>query len=509
MKRFSKSAVSYQRSAISPWLSAISYQCWLLFYSPLGSCSQQAIFRRGETCLAPTTTHISRNLGISLPRLTFNLLFPIHCWLNNLKLSTQHLVLSTQHFALRTLNLPLLTFIFLLLTFISACTPAALPTPTLPPPALEQSAWGDIVTVGRAPIAAAPALTAQANGQLMLAWASPDAEKMRLYARHVTTGQPVILVLPAYYPAEVTIFPADDDNFHLLWYDRTPEANFPRLLSGRISPDAVAQLGANPLAPDALYHYSVLSMADNELLIVWSGALAAEPTLFLQALDAQGRVRFPVTLVSDSDYPALVQTPTGTLWLFWILRGRDVLRATLADQTLGAVLPVTPMLPLSTTDQLERMTAAVDETHGYLFWQLIRADGTPEVWFTSGRLDTPQAWQRPRLLTIALDETQTLKDNAVSPNTYPAQESAAGQPLQWVMPLNQPQDMVRVAANIGDFLGILVFRDGAIMGYEPVVKTGRLAGIPAIAMDNEDRLTLAWSQPGDDGLSALRYTQQP
>jgi hypothetical protein len=412
---------------------------------------------------------------------------------------------STRDCELRTFNFSLLTFYFLLLTIITACTPTATPAPTLPPPALEQSAWGDIVTAARVPVLAAPAFAVQDNGQVMMAWASPDAEKMRLYARHGVTGQPVILVLPAYYPAEVALFPAENADFHLLWRDRTPEINMPRLLGGRIAPDAVAQLGANALSPDPMYQYAALPMPDDELLVVWSGALAAEPTLFWQSLDAQGRVRFPTALVSDSAYPALAQTPAGTRWLFWILRDREVLRATLAEPTLGTVLPVTPRLPLAATDQLERMTAAADNTHGYVFWQIIRADGTPEVWFTSGRLDAANAWQRPRLLQIAIDETPISRTDMPGQRVYVAQEDAAGQAVSWAMPLNRTQDIVRVAVNVGDFLGVVYWQDGVIIGYEPVVQTGILSGVPALAAQ-DDNLYLAWSQPGDDGLSALRYT---
>lgn len=340
----------------------------------------------------------------------------------------------------------------------------------------------------------------------MLAWASPDAEKMRLYARHAITGQPVILVLPAYSPLDVSLYPAQVNDFHLLWIDRTGDAEFLRLLGGRISPDAVAQLGANPLSPDPVYHYTALSTEDDGLLVVWSGGLPSEPMLYLQMLDALGRVRFPEVLVSDSDYPALAHTPDNTRWLFWILREKEVLRAPLDEQTLGAVTPVTPMLYLASTDQLQSMTAAVDGDYGYLFWQIVRADGTPEVWFTSGKLDSAENWQYPRWLKIAVDEAQTIDSDFNARAVNAAQESEHGQAIHWAAPLNGQNETVPVAVNMGDFTGVLYFREGAVIGYESVVKTGVLSGAPAIAADGEEHLTLAWSQAGNDALSALRYT---
>jgi hypothetical protein len=115
--------------------------------------------------------------------------------------------------------------------------------------------------------------------------------------------------------------------------------------------------------------------------------------------------------------------------------------------------------------------AALDETSAYFFWNVTRANGVSETWWTAGALNAA-SWLQPERLT-----------------------SETGDALGWTAPVAAPLDFAAAAAANDTGLGILTFSRGRVTGYKLVVSGLRLIGMPALVIDPDDNFALAWAAP--------------
>src|SRR5690606_1173485 len=149
--------------------------------------------------------------------------------------------------------------------------------------------------------------------------------------------------------------------------------------------------------------------------------------------DDAGRPLQASLITSNGSHPALVRTNSGEVWLFWLANG-ELMRQRL--DAPGAAQALTGTIGLAAGDLLVNVQAALDETTAYFFWNVTRADGQAETWWTAGALDA-ESWRQP---TALRDE--------------------AGTPLRWVAPLEEQAEFATAAVESTGGLGLISLRDG-------------------------------------------------
>jgi hypothetical protein len=366
------------------------------------------------------------------------------------------------------------------LTLLAACAPA-------PPPLATP--WGTPTLIAEAPTADAPALLATPQ-QVWLAWTQPLAGETRHMASDGQRAQ--ILALRAWYPMRYQILPAGGGRAHWLWIDRTESADELRLQSALVSSDLVAELSPIVHSTALTTSYAALPLGDGQALLVWAqGALGSE-TLHMRTLNADGRPSFTVELGVPGTLPTLTQTRSSTVWLYWV-SDRSVWRGQLSDGALSAVEHVSLLPPLKLTERLDALYAAHDRTSDYLFWQIVRADGSSSALLSvidraAGRRLPPT----PLRFGLSDQPFETTYNGGAAAAAVPGDLTAV-----WLRPLSADTDTLPVAAVWAGTTGVLFFREGQLAGALPLIRTGRLFDAPQLASDDERHLTLAWSQPWD------------
>lgn len=372
-----------------------------------------------------------------------------------------------------------------MLLCLAACAPAAEPMP-------PQTLWGRAVRVASAPYAHAPALLVE-GGRVWWAWSGVDGTP-RHYASITPQSVPVILALNAFYPFDYALFPALEGKTHWLWLDRHAESGELRLLFALVNGDAVAELGINVLSSAPTSHYSALAVGEGRVRVVWSEGSLGARALFTRVLDGRGRASLPQLLTRSADYPALLQERDGTLWLFWQGEGQ-LWRARLDDEGLAQVTRLGLAPALAWGDSLESLSAAHDDTHTYLFWQLERADGTPALlWsaYSHGAAHVPP----PMPLAAVLEEADTPLATGFNGGRVQAAR-LGGQAVGWAQALPQQTAVVPMVATQDDKLLMLYWHGGTLVGGQTLATVGRLLRPPRLASDPQQHLYVAWSQPYD------------
>lgn len=384
---------------------------------------------------------------------------------------------------------------------LSACA-----TPPEPPRA---TLWGPATRAGRAPQAEAPALAVDdATGWQMLVWTGSGEGRPRLFARHATAGTVHMLALDVIAPFGVTLYPAQDAHFHLLWLDTPAPDEPPALFAALINAEGIAIQAPTRLSSAPVYHYTAALDAQQALRVVWSAGLLAEPGLWTRRIDGRGRVGFPVDLAAAGDYPALLPAADG-LRLYWLAGRAQVSHSRLTGDTLSEAAPLTDSVALNPGDWLESFQAAADGTHGYLLWQITRMDGSAETWLSSGER-TRRAWPPPLRLFIpptAPGSLETGFNSGAVEITIPL-PGAAPQMVRRAALLPGEFTAVPVAISSGDSLGVAYLRRGGVAGYQRLTTTAGLLAAPGIASDRDNHLYVTWSEPGlgAEALSDLWWT---
>lgn len=373
------------------------------------------------------------------------------------------------------------------LLIVSACqTQAVAPTPH------PRSLWGAVQTIAYTEQGHAPAIT-RLDGRLFAAWTGADDIEARQIMRRLPGSEATILALPVRAPLNQSLFPAADNMMHLLWQDQDASSGALRLFAATVKPGLVAELGPNPVSDQRTGQYAAFLNGDASLQIVWSGGRREAPGLYAQGVDPVGRISFPLDLSQVGSYPAITQTDEGIRYLFW-LRGDGVFRAELYPEGLQAVQRIADGVFLETGDRLVSLRAGVDRAYGYLFWNINRADGSNETWFSTGFIDAA-AWSAPELLGVNIPNSET--DVETGFNSGAVQVAKLGDlPLTWAMPASSSSDTLPIAVQAGDDLSLIYWRSGAVIGYQRVASAVGMIGAPALLSTPDQHLDLAWAVLG-------------
>ena len=387
--------------------------------------------------------------------------------------------------------------------------PACMPTSTLSitPTPYPQTLWGDIQTLGQASYAPAPNIIVN-KGEATMAWVGEDDTRVFQALRRWRDGQldeTVIPVLDSFFPFEQQIFPADNNGYHLLWLDSEPKTEQIQLFSAYIDDTLTTIISPDTLSEQQVTHYTAINDLEGALWVVWSGGLLAEPSLHVIRIDGLGRPMFPEQLTLDGDYPIFARTLDNQVFLFWISQVyQRVMRGEFMNGELHNIRAISRLPDRAASDRLAEFSVMFDRSHQYLFWNITRDDGRTETYFSSTPLmseDVPT----PQPMTIAIDSTQTIQTGFNSGIVNTA-VSAGSTILSWARPLDEAADILPIAVQNGESVGVVYVQGGAIIGYQLLTETGRLLGSPRITTDRDRHLYVTWSQPTPYGVADLNFT---
>lgn len=409
--------------------------------------------------------------------------------------------LSTQYSALSTF--------FLLLLLLAACQPV---TPT--PAPLPQSAWGSVITVAQAEQTDAPTLYVDENS-IIAAWVGADEQGVFQALRTINSegmSDPVRLPLPV-RPYAQQFTPAGNGRLHLFWLDSNVNGET-RLFTSLLKSNLDRERELTLLTQQVTRRYTLLPTADGGVWAIASGGLSSEPAIYAHFVDGDGRWRLSdnYLVAENADWPVTLQRPDGLINLYW-LRNTDgaVIQAGFIEgQAIDPHQLVDGVL-LNPGDRLDSFNAAQDSTQTYLFWNISRADGRHETWLATGTPDQP-SWQPPTRLRINVPHDMSVNAPAANFfesgfNTGIAYTASEGRDnVSWVKPAAGLFPILPVAAQVDNQITVVFFRGGHIVGYRPMDMGNKimLIGTPALAVDRDLYLYLAWSQPDSVGYANLR-----
>lgn len=346
----------------------------------------------------------------------------------------------------------------------AACSPATAQTeatPTLNDPSL---------LLAQAQQADAPALVLNGSN-LIAAWVGGDERGIHQDARRFVDGtlrDAVTLPLPPTRPYAQVLVAGLPGQTHLLWLD-ADEAGLTRLYTALLATDLSVIRGPVAISDGLALEFSTVTDGAGGLWSAWSGGMVAEPLIYVRRSDDEGRPLLQTMTIGSGEHPALLRGADGVVWSFWL--GNGELRRQRVDTPNATAQSLTGTISLTPGDQLVNVRAALDATSGYFFWNVTRANGMNETWWTSGALNA-NAWRQPERLT-----------------------SETGNALRWAAPVSTLLDFAAAAAASDAGLGVVTFREGRVAGYKLVVPGVRLIGMPTLITDAQDNYALAWAAP--------------
>jgi hypothetical protein len=388
--------------------------------------------------------------------------------------------------------------LMLVAVLLAACAPAAVT------PAPSASVWGAVLEAAQAEQTNAPAL-AVTNERATLAWVAADADGVHQDARALVDGRlspTVILPLPPVAPRNSTLAPSTGDALHLLWLDLDPN-NTAQLYSALIEdslgvfrgPQQVSELGGRC--------YATAPGPDGALRVVWQDGSLLQPTLHSATIEQTGLIIAQQPLIRTDGCPAAAATLDAT-YALWVDNGQLVVAELVMSGLLGDRV-VADMPSITVGDRLRALQAGSDGERLYVFWNITRADGSQETWYTTGMPDD-ETWPEPRRVRFDVDETTSFDTTLNTGTTFAAGPSDNGLAAAWAAPLRGVTTVLPVATWAEGALGVLYFDDGEVVGYQRVVEVSSLLGPPTLHLDQDRHLYLGWAEPQTVGAAALRLT---
>lgn len=356
-------------------------------------------------------------------------------------------------------------FTFALLLFVCAAC-----SPTQPTTAQTTTATPDpSLLIAQAQQADAPALLLNRD-QLLAVWVGGDERGIHQDARLLNGDTSVTLPLPPTRPFGQALVAGVAGQTHLLWLDADEnDRSRNKLYAAMLGTDLSVLRGPVAVSEGAAFEFSSVTDGAGGLWTAWSGGSIAEPTIYVRRSDDGGRPLLQTATIGTGEYPALVRAADGGVWLFWLSGGE--LRRQRLDLLNAQGQALTGTISLAQGDQLVNVRSALDSTSAYFFWNVTRANGVSETWWTAGALDANN-WRQPQRLT-----------------------SETGHLLRWTAPLSQVPDLTAAAASDGG-LGIVTFSSGSVTGYKVIVSGVQLVGMPALVVSDRTNYALVWAAPG-------------
>jgi hypothetical protein len=378
------------------------------------------------------------------------------------------------------------------LVSLPTCTQA--PRPPAP--------WTDIRVLAQAEQSTAPALLIH-NDFLIAAWVGSDTRGVHQNARLVTgesMQDALTLPLPPRQPKDQRLLPGTTESAHLLWMDMN-EAGQMRLYTASLSmPDLAVERGPTAVSERLTLRYAALAHVNGGVLAAWSGGSLAEPTVTLRLIDNEGRPTERLGILPTADFPVLLHEGRSFYVIWKGVLDDAVYRTELTNDSLGSTTRLTSSPSLARGDRLMGLHAGQDETHTYVFWNIMRSGGICEMWYAAGSGDA--VWSQPQLLRLGHPDHEYLETgynsgevNRIAPGTLPVCFGTPVSDVGLTLPL---------AAHTDDGLVIIYFQAGQPAGEQLVVPGATVLTPPLMLTDRNRRLFLVWAQPTIAGYANLQ-----
>lgn len=400
--------------------------------------------------------------------------------------------------------------------FDATSAPADAPTPAQ----ASQSRWGQIVTIGASLQLHAPTVylnDSMSQPQVIFSWVGVDAAGIHhdLARYQNKTLSPVItLPLDPVRPDALRLVQSSQADTLLLFYLDAYQPDGSALAETRLYSAALTatantaedalKLGATLISTLPTVEYTFTSNTPNgDIWLFWRSG----QQLYQQAVDWLGRPQPPQKLRDDV---SAFHLDTHTHTLYWIdaQTAQVFIAGVTAQGNLQDIRPYHYSPRLQAGERLINFTVAQDQTHTYLFWNRVHADGTPATDWAAYPLDSrPPIHIAPVPLGVTLIEGQKGQDLLTGFNGgFATQAKTGDQPLTWIQPTAGHQmERLVAAAQFDDQLAIIYFQSGEIIGVQPVVTLPYpLIGLPSLAIDPRLHLHLTWVE--SHTLAQIRYT---
>jgi hypothetical protein len=378
---------------------------------------------------------------------------------------------------------------------LAACAPSpALPPTQTPIPSIS-TAWGDSQVLARAPVFSPPAVMPERTGLLTAAFVAIARDSVLTLYRD---DWPIPTRVLARDPYALTLHPASDLGLFALWMQPDVDGRGGLLHVARLSADGQSTLGAVRVSDVPTVRYSALSQPDGGLVLVWHIPSAPEPVLYLTRIDGQGRPRTPAALPISGEHPTLL-AHDGQLWLYTRAPSGEVWRAPFIDDGLGDAQTVAGAPDLAPDSALLHLSIGLDSTHRYLFWNALTADGSSEVWWSSGALNgnTPPSPPQPFHLRASDAPAPALSFN--QSGAQAAIHAPDGIPVMWAQAAHGQSDVLPVAIQWAGQVGVAYVSGGQVLAAQAIsTDAPPLIAPPSVAYDAERDLFLAWWRAGDE-----------
>lgn len=309
--------------------------------------------------------------------------------------------------------------------------------------------------IAEAPQTEPPAMLVTGNA-VTFSWIGADTGGIHSDIRRWEGGAwtpPTILPLPPRNPRAQTLLPAPAGGVYLFWIDQDANQQT-QLYHAWITNDKRVERGPTQISETAaVFQYAAANDGAGRGWALWSGGDVAFPTLYLSAVDDAGRPLPPTQIAENARDPALVSLNDGTLLALWTAEDQLVV-ARFSNGVLLQTRRVTAVPYRASGDRLLTTSAGADSDRVVFFWNIARADGQLETWWTHGGLDGG-AWSQPtrlealRLVGAARVQTPSLL--------------AAGMQNTTLTLLTRRGDDLVATTRIAD--GVLLLRPPAVAPY--------------------------------------------
>ncbi|MCL4247822.1 MAG: hypothetical protein KJ065_06715 [Anaerolineae bacterium] len=369
-----------------------------------------------------------------------------------------------------------------------------------------ESAW-EIMTIAQAEQSEPPAL-ALVDDYIVTAWIGADTRGVHHDARIISENglaDPVTLPLPPRQPHAQQLIPGSNGTAHLLWLD-ADENGVIQLYSALIAVHSLMVIrGSTPVSQQTVLRFTALAEPGGSVLIAWAGGNPAEPGISLQRIDNEGRPTEQLGYLQAANYPTLLRA-NGEVYVYWLGEQDDgIYRTRIAADTLRDTERLTSSPGRAAGDRLIDMRAGTDRSYVYLFWNLARASGACETWFTTAAATAPFLLQ-PAPLKLSIDNARTVETGFNSGTVYGTQ--IGEMPICMAAPLSETGDTLAVGVQNGPDTVMVYFRDGQSVGQQVLATdTGVLLRPPVLLSDQDRNLYLAWSEPTASGVADLKLAR--
>lgn len=342
------------------------------------------------------------------------------------------------------------------------------------------------------------------------------ADGVHIYFRTTAGETPGVIVLGR-TPWGVTLLPGGQDHLHLLWQD-VDDYGEPYLYSAYITPTGELRRGPITLSAAPIHTFTAAPAGNGRAVVLWSDA-DPRPTLYGQAIDAQGRP-MPSTqtqIAANADYPALNRAADGTWALAWLglpdaphqaTRSRSVMVAFSGGVFPWDALPDPAYLGRADLPELtlfvDGLRLGLDHAYGYVFISLQDA-ATASAWtelFTFPlAAPTPAQTQHTDIATLP-NNTSGTATIATGFNTGPAYPPPAAdadlRPAIHPAPVWGQYAVLPIAWTTAEGLALGYFQDGGLIGWQPIAAGEHLIGWPRLWVDRDRYLSVSWSNHNGD-----------